>query len=247
VTDLGPQRVVFNELLRQAIRRNRLVIAFAAISLVLIGIMGATGRSDQAKSVLSGLSVIAPLVAGILTMGGIVSDDRESGVILLWFQKPRSLIHTYGTVFALKLALLVAFVILIAVAAAAVAIPVHLIDVRRALHFFAAMLGFCLVPATIVFAMSAWRVKRDSTLAFLVMFASVMLGVSVVFDESLYARIVRCLVFPMDPLQVIAKAGPYVHADIRAFLIVIGQVVGWTIIGFVGLRMLSRSLARGSV
>src|SRR5262245_48163491 len=76
-------------------RRYRgILVAIAALAAIALGLSLAGDRSS-AQILFGQIMLFSPVIAGLLTMSGIVSDERESGLIVMWFQKPGSLFRTY--------------------------------------------------------------------------------------------------------------------------------------------------------
>jgi hypothetical protein len=95
-----------------------------------------------------------------------------------------------------------------------------------------------------VFAFSAWGVRRDAVFAFLVVVIGVSLAGVTSFDRSIPSALISFLAFPLDSVMAVigARAQPFGLA--RAIAIIAAQLAGWSLLGFLGLRFAERLLQR---
>jgi hypothetical protein len=224
-------------------RFRTLIVAVGVVATAALGVP-LSGGTERAKAIVAGVVGFAPLVAALLTMSSIMSDDRESGLILMWFQKPARLFRTYALRYAISQAILVVLGTLLAVVVTGISIVGELYPVARALRWVFPIWVLSSVTAAMVFAFSAWGVRRDSTLALFVIVVSFTLGARTIFDDSLRAQVIRAFTFPLDAAGVLA--GSQSHISVRhAALIVVGHFFGWTLLGLLGLRYTEAALSRG--
>jgi len=203
-----------------------------------------TGQSERARYVLAVLAVFPPVVAGLLMMSGIVSEDRESGLILMWFQKPARLFRTYALRYAISQAVLLLLGTCLGLAMAGVALVGNLYSAGEALRWVFPVWVFTFVSGAMVFALSAWGARRDSTIALLLIIASLTLAARTAVDDSSRAQIFRAFAFPLEAATVLSgsRTSPSLQYSI---VVALAHALGWTIVGLLGLRFAERALTRG--
>ena len=217
------------------------IIGVAATGALAVAL---SGHAERAKYVLAALATFAPVAAGLLVMSGIVSDDRETGVILLWFQKPAPLFRTYALRYVISQGVLLLLGAALGLLLTGVSLAGDLHSSVRALRWVFPIWVFAFVSAAITFALSAWGVRRDSTIALLFIIGSLSLAAKTAFDDSRRALIMRAFAFPLESAAVLSgsSSAPSLHYSI---LVVLAHCIGWTLIGLLGLRYTERALTRG--
>src|SRR5687767_7041132 len=90
---------------RYWLRRHHILIALVILC-ALVGALLALLHVDSAKWFLVSSVIYCPIILGLVCMSGIVSDDRTSGLIVLWFQKPGLMHRAYAIRYVLGLVLL---------------------------------------------------------------------------------------------------------------------------------------------
>lgn len=238
----GARRALLEGTLRHWSIRHRRLGTMLALALVVATALIVSGRPERAQVLLAAIAFFGPFVVGLVTMTGVVTDDIRSGIIVLWYQQPGALAGWYTRRYVQALVLLVAFALVLGAVVAALGIAAHLLTVERALRTAGVIIALTLLPAAMVFAYSAWGVLRDGTVALLTALGSLPLGVGVVFDDSVLATVVRWVIFPIDAIQVLSGAYTGPSDPWQALAIVVGQFVGWTAVGLVGLRYLPRKV-----
>jgi hypothetical protein len=225
-------------------RRYKTLLVCVGVAVTAAFGVALSGQTERAKAIVAGVVAFAPLVAALLTMSGIVSDDRDSGLILMWFQKPARLFRTYALRYAISQAILVVLGTLLAVVVTGISIVGELYPLARALRWVFPIWVLSSVTAAMVFAFSAWGVRRDSTLALFVIVVSFTLGARTMFDDSLRAQVIRAFTFPLDAAGVLAGSQNHISVP-HAALIVVAHFFGWTLLGMLGLRYTEAALSRG--
>lgn len=230
---------------RYWMRRHRALVPAIAVT-TLAGMLSAiTGKVDHAQTLIAMIAFFAPFLGGLVSMSGIVVDERESGLILLWFQKPGSLVRSYTIRYALYQALMALFAIALGGIVGGVGAATGLFALTKAARIVGVMLPIALIPAAMVFAFSAWGVRRDSVMAFFVILASVTLGAAFSFDEGVVATTVKAVIFPLDSIQAISGSPAFSAGLARPVALVVSHFAAWTLIGLAGLRYTERALRRG--
>jgi hypothetical protein len=224
-------------------RYRALIVVVGVVVTAALGV-ALSGAMERAKAIVAGVVAFAPVIAALLTMSGIVSDDRESGLILMWFQKPARLFRTYAVRYAISLCVLLVLGALLGVVVTGISITGHLYPVARALRWVFPIWVLSSVTAAMVFAFSAWGARRDSTYALLTIVISFTIGARTVFDDSIRAQLIRAFAFPLDAAGVLAGSLNHISAQ-HALLIVLCHFAGWTLFGMLGLRFTEAALSRG--
>jgi len=230
---------------RYWVRRNRTVLVVVTGAVLLGTVMALVGDADRSRKVLAMSVGWGPLVAGVLTMSGIVSAELESGLVVMWFQKPGTLLRPYLVRYLIGQALLVTFALMLAAVAGGIGAAAGLLPVTRALRLPLMAVAVALIPAAMVFALSAWGVRRDATITVVLMISSLTVAAGLAFDQGLMARVLRSMVFPLDAIEALAGASPVTQGLEWPLAVVVGQVVAWSALGAVGLRYTERVLQRG--
>jgi hypothetical protein len=218
--------------------QHRRIGGLLVVGLFAAALLALTGRRAQCESVLATIAFFSPIVVGVLSMSGIVSDDIESGLVVMWQQKAGALRHIYVTRYLVLQSLVLAFALAVGAIIGIIGYAAGSFTVGKALRLPIGMAILGVLPAAIVFALSAWRARRDSAIAVIIIVASVSLGASFAFDDSVTATVMKAIAFPIDPLQAIVEWPRYGASLLRPFGIVIGQLVAWTAVAAIGLRQL---------
>jgi hypothetical protein len=242
--------VVAAETARYWLRRHRvLLLGLAAVTLALAwsaqGAQGTQGaQGERGTQLLSMLVFFAPLVAGLLTMSGIVADERESGIMLLWYQKPGTLFRYYLVRYSLHYLMLAAFALGLGLLTAAVGTALGVVQPDRAARIPLVTLSLASVSAAMVFAFSAWGVRRDSTVALLAIIGSVTVASLFAFDQGLTRDALMAVAFPVDAIQNISGRATATGDLVRALAHVLAQFAAWTSLAVLGLAWTQRALQR---
>ncbi len=226
------------------LRRHRTAVLVTGVAGFLGLIYLIAGQPERARVVFGEMLLLAPVAAGLLTTSGIVSDERDSGLMVMWFQKRGSLFRTYFFRYAVGQALLVLFCTFFALCAAATGVAAGLVPFARGARIVSVLWVFAVLPASIVFAVSAWGVKRDAAIALILILLSLMMSASVALEQTTSARIIRTIAFPLECISVLIGSGRSMPFH-TALTIVLAQCIGWTLLGLVGLRYTAYALARG--
>ncbi len=228
---------------RCLVRRHYMLLVIMAATALLAAILLAAGI-DNGELILLGFAFYAPFTAGLVVMSGIVSDERASGVIVLWLQKPALLSRSYTIRYGLYLLLLSILTAGFGILIASLGMVAGLFTAGKAFRLGIGMLPLALIPAAMVFAFSAWGVRRDAILAFL----TIVIGVSVAgvtsFERGPANAVSRFLAFPIDAVLVVLGSRPQSLELTQASAIIIAHLAGWSLIGFLGLRVSERILQR---
>ena len=225
-------------------RRYKKLLVGVGVAVTAAFGVALSGETERARAIVAGVVAFAPIVAALLTMSGIVSDDYESGLMLMWFQKPARLFRTYAARYAISQSVLLVLGLLLGAVVTGISITGGLYPVARALRWVFPIWVLSSVTAAMVFAFSAWGARRDSTYTLLTIVISFTIGARRAFHDSLSAQFIRAVAFPLDAAGVLA--GSISHISVQyALLIVMSHVVGWTLLGMLGLRYTEAALARG--
>jgi hypothetical protein len=225
-------------------RRYTPLVALIGVAVTAALALALSGQSERARYILAGLTAFAPVAAGLLIMSGIVSEDRESNLILIWFQKPARLVRTYALRYAVSQGVLLLLSTVLGIAMTGVSLAGELYPFARALRWLFPIWAFTSVTGAIVFALSAWGARRDSTIALLIIIGSLTIAAKTAFDDSPRAHFIRAFAFPLESASVLS--GSTTSPSLRyALVVVLAHCVGWTLLGFLGLRFTERALARG--
>jgi len=238
----SPRGVVASEMIGSWVWQHRriavLILALLAASVVL----AATGRVGQAQSVLSALALFGPIVVGVLSSSGMVSDEVDSGLVLMWLQKAGSLTRGYLTRYLILQLLLVSFAFALGLAVGVIGTTFSFLAAAKALRIAVCTAALGALAASIVFALSSWRVRRDSAVAVIVIVGSISLGAAVAFDAGPLSTIAKALAFPIDPIQAIVDWPAY-GTLARPIGIIVGQIAAWNLAALVGLNRTERALS----
>ena len=226
------------------LRRHRIVIAATAVASTLALVFVLMGDRQRARILFGEILLFSSVGAGLLTASGLVSDERESGLIIMWFQKPGNLLRLYIARYLLGQTILFLLCTLFAVFAAAAGVLAHFIPLTRGLRIVPVFWVFAFLPAAIVFALSAWGVKRDAVIAVLIIVASMALGTETAMKDGLVARVLHQLAFPFDSLGVLIGSSQQLSYG-SALLIVLAHCVAWSLIAAAGLRYTGHALSTG--
>jgi hypothetical protein len=226
-------------------RKHRRLIRILAASAVI----GITAQLLNDEPLGFMLIVLLPLVAcfgaGAVVMSGIVSDERHSGLLIMWAQQPGSIVKPYAIRYALHLLLLSAFAVVLAAIAIAVAVTTGTMTLPTALPIVLTALSAATVTAAVVFGMSAWGFRHDGAAALLWALGTLTIAASFSFDGSIAARFVTLLAFPGDSILGFMNPASLAGGRAQAALIVTGQLLAWSFIGLAGLIHTERSVRRG--
>ena len=238
----SPRSVVAAEMLNAWMWQHRRIAVLMLGCLVAGFALAALGRAEQARSVLSMLAFFGPLVVGVLSTSGIVADEADSGLVLMWVQKAGSLTRGYLTRYRILLGLVVSFGFVIGFSVGAVGVAFSFFTVAKAARVALCTAALAALATSIVFALSCWRVRRDSAIAIIVIVGSITLGAGFAFDDGPLAAIVKALAFPIDPIQAIVEWPTYGPLP-RPIAIIVGQLALWNLAAVVGLKRTDRALS----
>jgi hypothetical protein len=228
---------------RCLLRRHLALLALIALS-ALLGATLLFAGLEQGESIILGMAFYAPFLSGLIIMSGLVSDERASGFFMLWLQKPTPLSRSYAIRYALYLVLLTMVTAALGFAIGGLGVVTDLFTVNKAVRLSAGMIPLALLPATMVFAFSAWGVRRDAVFAFLTVVIGVSLAGVTSFERSAASGFIQFLAFPLDPVMAIIGARSFPLDLTRAIAIICAQLAGWSLLGFLGLRFSERLLQR---
>jgi hypothetical protein len=229
---------------RYWLRRHRpALLVLAAVAVVAL-VLAFGGQRSRAETLYGQILFFTPVAAGLLSMGGIVSDERQSGLIVMWFQKRGSLFRTYVVRYAIAQGMLFVVSSLFAVCAVTIAVASGVIAPERGLRIAAVLWVFALLPGAMVFAFSACGVKRDALLTLLLILGSIAALAATGLDNSAGAHAVRIIAFPLDAVSTLIGSTAAMSWQ-TALLTVLAQCAGWTAFGLAGLRYTAYALTRG--
>jgi hypothetical protein len=234
-------RTLLADASRVFLRRNWLILSLLVVA-VCTGATLAAARVAEARLIMAGIALYAPLVAGFITMSGIVGDERQSGFIVMWFQKPALISGIYALRYGLQVAFLLLFVLALGAMLIGVSALTDIFTLGKALRFSLAMIPLALIPAAMVFAASAWGARRDSTVTFLLIVVGITLAALKATDEAVASRVIKFLAFPINSIMAIVGAPGYPTQLSRPIAILVAQFAIWTLIGLIGLRRTERLL-----
>jgi hypothetical protein len=122
---------------------------FAAIGCVtlLAAVLVFGGQTEAGTRVLAGVVFYAPFIAALLAMSGIVSDELESGLIVMWFQKPGMMFLAYAIRYVLYLFLLAVGAVALAVVVGAISVFAGAFPLARAALIAPVMICVALLVA----------------------------------------------------------------------------------------------------
>jgi hypothetical protein len=226
-------------------RRHRRLARILAAGAV-IGV-SAQLLNDEPLGVM--LILLVPLVAcfgaGAVVMSGIVSDERRSGLLVMWAQQPGSIVKPYAIRYALHLLLLSAFAVVLAAVVIAAAVATGTMTLQAALPIALTALSAATLTAAVVFAMSAWGFRHDGAAALLWALGSLTVAASFAFQESLLARTVTLLAYPADSILGFMNPASLAGGRAQATLVVTCHLLAWSLIGLAGLVHTERTVRRG--
>ena len=235
---------VVGETLRYWINQNRTLLLVIG-SVALLSILGAVAGMTESSELLLGLLVVyAPAAAGLVTMSGIVSQDRASGLIVMWFQKSGTIYRVYGARYLIYLALAAGLAAGLGAIVAGVGSAAGSFAPEKAIRMPLVAFWYAVIPAAMVFAFSAWGVRRDAALTLFVIIISLAMGGAVAFDTRPWTRVLTAVVFPIDRIQVIGGSSPLGESLGHALFIIGVHFVAWTGCGLLGLFHTQRSMRR---
>lgn len=229
---------------RYWVRRNRALLVGVAGVALLSAAVAVAGQTERSRDIIV-LAFWGPLVAGVLTMSGVVSSELESGLVGMWFQKRGTLVRPYLIRYGINQALVVAFALAVAAVVSGVGAAAGLWAAEKALRLPLVALATAVIPASMVFALSAWGVRRDASVAVIVLITSTALAGVTAFDAGRVARIVRALAFPLDAIQTLSGPSPVGQTLGQALAVVVGHILAWSAVGVVGLWYTEGALRRG--
>lgn len=249
LTDFATDRlgsVYIREFVRYWIHRQRLLLSVTAIVVATTLVSALTGNLNQADTIL-GLSLFyLPMIAGLLSMSGIVADDRGTNLMVIWYQKPGRISAMYLKRYATFQVLVILFALVVALLVGGIAIGSGIFAPGKMLRVAAMMLLVGVLTGSSVFCFSAWGVRRDSAVAFIVIVLTVMFAGAFAFDETATGAFVRSIAFPMDAFGAITGSSAY-HGKLPPLLLVLVHIMAWSVGGLVGLWHTERALACGRV
>ena len=239
--------VVARELFRFWLRRNLVAFTFIGAAAILGTLLMFVDQIEAAPMIVGGLAFLAPVTLGLLCMSGIVADERASGLIVMWFQKPGSLFRAYLTRYLLNQVMLVVGTALLSTVVVIIARSAGAFETNSPFRVVISMLFLAILPAAVAFALSAFGVRRDSTVALVLMLNSFMFAALLLRSEHPVAVVIRTIAFPIDALGALATGGPaYPPGVARPIAIIFAHVVGWSCLGLIGLRYTEHRLKTGN-
>lgn len=238
--------VVARETFRFWVRRNLVAFTFIGAAAVAAPLLMFADQIENAPLIAAGLLFYAPVILGLLCMSGIVSDERASGLIVMWFQKPGSLFRAYLTRYVLNQLVLVAGTTLLSAVVVMIGRSTGAFENSSSFRVVIGMLFLAVLPAAVVFAISAFGVRRDSTVALAVLVMSFMFAAVLLRSDHVLAAVVRTVAFPMDAFGALIASGPaYPPGLARPIGIILAHIVGWSLLGLLGLRYTEHQLKKG--
>ena len=231
------------ETTRCLLRRHFALLLGLAVSVAVAAAL-LVAKAGISEAFVLGMSFYAPFALGLVVMSGLVSDERASGLIVLWLQKPAWLSRTYSIRYGLYLLLITLVTLILGFIVGTLGVTANLFPIAKALRLSAGMLALALVPAAMVFAFSAWGVRRDAVFAFLVVVIGISLAGVTAFDRSAASALIRFLAFPLDPVMAVIGSRTQRFGQTQAIAIIAAQLAGWSLLGFLGLRFAERLLQR---
>jgi hypothetical protein len=242
----GARRALWQQQLRRLARRHQLLVAALGAALLAALLSPLAFEAERIKTLLAALRFYAPLICGLAFAGGIVSDDLRNRTALLWFQQPGSLMGWYLRRYTELQLLLLGLATLCWTVLAVVGLVTDLWPVAAVLRTWLYVAIVATLAAAIVFAYSAWGVANDSFAAIITILGLLIPTALVALEQSVRATILKAVALPIDALQVIAEGGG-IYGLGTAVALCGGQIIGWTLIGALGLRMLPDRLASASI
>lgn len=226
------------EMTRIWLRQNG-VFALLLLLAPIVAILWQDNR-EQAGIILGGTIILGGSVAGLKVVHRMVGEERNSGLYLLWLQKPGTLLRVYLLRYAWSLLLLCALLLIVAPLVAYALVQIAGSSTDAALRVGFSIFGWALIPAATCFALSSWGVEDDAIYAFVLLVALFSIGVRFGFNDSLSATIIRSLLSPSDAFAELVDAATQPFSQRTAVLILAGHFIGWTGIGIAGLRVAGR-------
>jgi hypothetical protein len=232
------------EVIRFWLRRHRTFLLMLSLFVALTIVALLTGRSDQAERILILVAFFAPITVGLLSMSGIVADERESGILVIWIQKPGTILRYYAVRYGLYVAMIAVFVLALSVILAAIAAQAAIVPISQATRLPLLMVPMSVIAAAMVFAFSAWGVRRDSTAALLAIIAFVTVASRFAFRPGPARDILMKVAFPVDALVAVGGAEQFAGSVAHPFALIFLHFVAWTVLALVGLLYTQRTVGR---
>jgi hypothetical protein len=244
----GPRRAFgtatfLRELVRTWLRENRLLLTLV-VGLSLAVASFPLWRGDGTSEGIFGAFLYLPFLIALSLTAGIVSDDRATGLVDLWFQRPEPLLRFYTRRVALFSLPLLGLCVVLTAIEIGVGLSEGLLSAKQAAGVAFVMPMLLLIGIAMVFALSAWDIRRDSATALLIAMVSVFLAAAFAFDRSAASRVVSFLAFPVDPVGALVEQNG-VLALTEAIGRILAYLIAWLGIAVIGLARLERRITQG--
>lgn len=215
---------------RLVVGRARWLLVILLVALVIALAAGIVGRGTLASGIAGQVVFLGAILIGLFPMSGIVSDDCNSGTIAFWIQKGGSVRAYYlGSYFIRQVVLLGLSLGLIALLA--LLASTHSLTWEAFRRYAAFVVVVVLLNSSIVFALSAAGLARDSILAALWMVGTVLLYWQLTKIPGLGFEAVRWFCYPFDGLGELLGTGGRAPGMPPAAAWLTMQYVGWTALG----------------
>lgn len=229
---------------RAWVRKQRVLLVLTGLAVTGALVSAVTGNAEPSRHIVRLSMFYLPMIAGLLTLSGIVSEDRDTNFMVLWFQKPGRIIPIYLKRYLVGLAALLVFAGIAMVLLGVLAIAIDVLTPTAMLRRAAVMLLVAVLAGSIVFAFSAWGTRRDGVLAFMVIFLSLLLAGAFAFDDTRFAAFTRAVAFPMDALGALSGGSAW-NGSLPPIVFITLHIAAWNLVGLFGLLYTEWALARG--
>lgn len=225
-------------------RRHRRTLAILGLAVGASVVLLFAGTKGRGELFIGTVVMFAGFGISMMTMDGIVAEDYRSGLVALWFQKPGSLAQIYVT----RYVVLQALTVLAVVAVSGVIVgAMHAAGARSTgtpVRTMISVSAMALLTGAIMFAYSAWNIRREIFATLVTVFGTIVLGAGFAQANGLLAVTIRTMAFPMDSIDAWMRGSPINPAYAGAGWMVLGHFLAWSAIAVVGLLVTTRRLDR---
>lgn len=202
-----------------------LLVSSAVVLLTLVG------HQPLAEGIESQLVFLGSIALGILPMGGVISDDFETGTVALYAQKAGTLRPLYLRLYSGRLAGCLLFSVCILALLSLTAFPIRTRPLSEVHSMASFMLTVVALNSTIVFAFSAAGIRRDSAAAGVFILASSALAVKVATVDGTSGTVLRLMLYPLDALAELSGSAGHRPDAPPAWVVVTAQIGLWLSVG----------------
>lgn len=187
-------------------RSPRLLGVLFSAALVANG-FAAVGRAEIAREIADQVAVVGALVLGMASMSGIVSDDLQTGVVNMWAQKGARLRQFYLLLFLCRMTAILLVACGLLALMSPLVWPLGVLEVSNLGTYASYLFVVAGLVSTIVFAMSAAGLLRDSIGAVAYIVVSTLLAMRVATYDGVRWEVLRLFLFPIDSIFAVTGNG----------------------------------------